>query len=652
MGSFELKERDGLARLGHLATPHGAIVTPALLPVVHPDPARQAIAPSEIRRRFGLSAMITSAYITWRTPPLRAIAEERGIHGLLEFDGPVMTDSGAFQQHAYGHVEVGDEQILGFQKRIGSDIATVLDIFVEPDASEEVARAGVETTIARARVARSLHQGLLAVPVQGGRLPQLRLRSALAASELADVLAVGGVVPMMEQYRFADLARALIAARPGLAPECAIHLFGTGHPMTFAFAALFGVDLFDSSAYHKFARRGGLLFPEGTIPIDRLKEATCACALCAQLPLPEVARLPAPEREVRIAEHNLLMCATEVAQVRQAIRDGTLWELAERRAAAHPALQAGLRAAVRGVRIFLPTEPESRDSFRVIGATSGLRPSVIRFLAHLQQWRADKGDFRSTNWVALTPGALRHLPLADREGRALRWETMTPLGPVPLELTELYPVGCYIGLEEFDNGALARRAPEAPPARADPGEPEIDRAVDWARGWTERHVDSILEWRYGADALPVLRRAPLTGMRSRRTGRLRAVDVEGRHAFLLGNDGVPRPTFHGAALVHAALPFPRARIRVADDAVDFVREGRSLFSRFVTGGDGALVPGQSALLVDERDHLLAVGRLLLAPPEMGRMPRGVAVRVTAHAHRPVEPLHEEEEVRLDSAVGE
>src|SRR5260221_10982372 len=132
MGGFELLERDGLARLGRLETPHGPIETPTLLTVVHPDPARQPIAPSVIRSQFGLGAMITSAYIAWRTPELRARAEEGGIHGLLGFDGPVMTDSGAFQQHAYGSIEATPEEIEGFQRRIGSDISTVLDVFVEP----------------------------------------------------------------------------------------------------------------------------------------------------------------------------------------------------------------------------------------------------------------------------------------------------------------------------------------------------------------------------------------------------------------------------------------------------------------------------------------------------------------------------------------
>ncbi len=630
MGEFELLERDGLARLGRFATPHGTIQTPALLPVVHPDPARQPIPPREIRRRFGLGAVITSAYITFRTPTLRPIAEEKGIHGLLDFDGPVMTDSGAFQQHAYGHVEVGPEEIDAFQRRIGTDIATVLDVFVEPDASEEEARRGVEATIERARAARPLHRGLLAVPVQGGRYPDLRRRSAAEASPLGDVLAVGGVVPLMERYRFAELARAILAARPALAPERAVHLFGTGHPMTFAFAALFGVDLFDSSAYLKFARRGDLMFPHGTVAIGDLRERTCRCALCEAMPLTEVAHLPPVERERRIAEHNLLMSAAEVSEVRQAIRDGSLWELVERRAANHPALLAGLRATIRGTRVFLPTEPESRRSFRVVSATSGLRPSVIRFLAHKDGWQEGRGPFRAHPRIPLVPAALRTTPTRTRDGAEIWWQVLTSFGPVPLELTELYPVGCAVGFEEFEGE-------ETPPTRPDLGDLEVEPDRDWSDAWTVRHRDALLEWLYGREAAGELAARGLSGERSRRTGRLRALTLDARKAFTIGNDGVPRPTWHGAQVLHRILRYPARRIIVQPEAEEFVAEGRSLFSRFVAGGDSSLVPGASALLVDADDDLLAVGRLLLAPPEMGRMPRGVAVRVTAHARAPEGP---------------
>ena len=628
MADFELVERDGLARIGRLPTPHGIVETPALLPVVHPDPARQPIPPKEIRTRFGLGAVITSAYITWRTPPLREVAESRGIHGLLDFDGPVMTDSGAFQQHAYGHIEVSDEAIFSFERRIGADIATVLDIFTEPDARADEALRALEETSARAKRARELHKGLLAVPVQGGLHATLRYRSACEASEIGDVLAVGGVVPLMERYRFADLARVLIAARPGLAPGGVVHLFGSGHPMAFAFAALFGVDLFDSSSYLKFARRGALMFPDGTVPLEEVREPICRCALCERLPLPEIARLDRPEQLVRIAEHNLLQCAQELSQVRQAIRDGTLWELAERRAAGHPALQAGMRTVVRGVRTFLPTEPESRRAFRVVGATSGLRPSVIRFLAQVARWQAGRGPYRDHPRVPLTPPGIGRTPTQTRSGTALHWAVNTPIGAVPLELTEIYPVGCYLGLEEFESAADQAVPPTAEEA------PDVDPGREYVAEWTHRQIRGLLEWVHGSEGADALQPEGLVGERSRRTGRLRRVLRDGERLFTLGNDGIPRPTWKGAELVHRARPFPAQRIIADADAVPFVEAGRSLFSRFVRGGDSSLVPGASALVVDGADRLLAVGRLVLAPPEMGRVPRAVAVRIVAHRHRP------------------
>jgi 7-cyano-7-deazaguanine tRNA-ribosyltransferase len=640
MGVFEVRDRDGLARLGRLSTPHGPIDTPALFPVVHPDPARQTIPPVRITKEFGLPQLITSAYITWRTPPLKERALRSGIHGLLGTSGPVMTDSGAFQQHAYGKVEVGHDEILEFQRAIGSDISTVLDIFVEPDVPREEAAQGVDVTLARAAAARERTPGLLAVPVQGGTYADERRRSAEGASALADVLAVGGVVPLMEQYRFAELARVLANARPGLAPQCPVHLFGTGHPMTFAFAALFGVDLFDSSAYHKFARRGSLLFPDGTVSIDALREPICACRLCSALPLADVAKLAPAERERRIAEHNLLTSATEVSVVRQAIRDGNLWELVERRAAAHPAMRTGLREALVHPTIFLATEPESRRSYRVNGPESVLRPAILRFHERLARFpRTDVRRYPGPR-PPLIPEVLRYIPSEDRSGQVVHWECDGPFGSVPLELSELYPVGAVVTPEDFLPRAETYRIPSVSPETfaAD----EFEPGTDWTDAWTRRHMDAILSWTYGDTAAAALRKAGVRAERSRRTGRLRMLRLGAERAFAIGNDGIPRPGWTGGRALHAAVAPPGLRVIVRDDAVDFVRGGRSLFAVFAQVGDPQLHPGASCLLVDREDRFLAVGRLLLAPSEIGRLSRGIVAWVTSHERQTQPPPIEEE----------
>ncbi|MCI4341925.1 MAG: tRNA guanosine(15) transglycosylase TgtA [Thermoplasmata archaeon] len=634
MTGFELLFRDGYARIGRLPTPHGNIETPALLPVLHPDPERQAIPASELAAGFGVKAAISSAYILWRQPELRARAEAEGLHRLLGFDGPLMTDSGAFQQHAYGHVEVGPEEILEFQNRIGSDIATVLDIFVESTAAPEEAQRGVEETIARSKVARGARPGLLAVPVQGGAYPELRYRSAHAASEVGDVLAIGGVVPLLEQYRFAELAVQLLAARPALAPERPVHLFGAGHPVLFAFAALFGVDLFDSSSYHKFARRDAVMFPEGTVPLDSIRESICDCRACREVPLPELRGRPVAEREHQLARHNLAACVSEVARVRQAIRDGALWELAEQRAAGHPALFAGLRVAVRGARWFATVEPESRDQFRWCSPLSGLRPGVIRFLARLGVWKQGRGPYRYHPRVRLTPGALRTVPSHASTGEPIAWETATPIGPVPLELLELYPVGNWMGPEQYEP-APPRSAPD--PAEVDPAETEAQRL----ERWTQRHVAGVLTWCYGATLAEQLMEPGLGVVRSARSGRLRRLERDGVPWFTVRNDGLPQPTWAAAREIHRLLPTPRGRVGVLADAAPFVESGRTLFSSFGRPLDPSLLPGSVALLVDPEDRLLAVGRLLLSPSEIGRFQRGVAATILSHARAPPPTLEEE-----------
>jgi 7-cyano-7-deazaguanine tRNA-ribosyltransferase len=330
----------------------------------------------------------------------------------------------------------------------------------------------------------------------------------------------------------------------------------------------------------------------------------------------------------------------EVARVRQAIHDGTLWELAERRAVAHPALRAGLAAATATPETFWPTEPESRRAFRETGPWSAARPAARRFRARLEVYRAARGPAFRVARVPLREEYLRHVPVEDRAGRALEWDAATPLGPVPLELTELYPVGPYLGVDEFDPPRSGLRSADVR-RELRREHPELDHDRDWSEAWTPRQVRSLLEWVYGPGPAEDL--APrLTVERSRRTGRLRRLHHEGSVAFVLGNDALPRPTLRGGGLLNTRLPAGRGRVVVAADAAPFVRAGRTVFSKFVLGADPALVPGASALLVDPEGELLGIGRLLLAPTEMGRLRRGVAAWVTSHAASP-EPDVEDDE---------
>ena len=130
-GLFEVTARDGRARLGKLHTKHGILETPTLLPVINPN--IRTVEPREMWDRYGIGALITNSYIIWKHQHLKDKALVDGVHELLDYPGVIMTDSGTFQSYVYGDVEVGVEEIVEFQRSIGVDIATMLDVFSRPD---------------------------------------------------------------------------------------------------------------------------------------------------------------------------------------------------------------------------------------------------------------------------------------------------------------------------------------------------------------------------------------------------------------------------------------------------------------------------------------------------------------------------------------
>ncbi|MFW9789044.1 MAG: tRNA-guanine transglycosylase, partial [Candidatus Thorarchaeota archaeon] len=97
MAQFEIRAKDGLARVGRFTTKHGTVKTPLLMPVVHPG---KSVIPSQaLVDVFGYQMVITNSYIINSHERFRTKALSEGIHALLDFDGPIMTDSGTFQMY-------------------------------------------------------------------------------------------------------------------------------------------------------------------------------------------------------------------------------------------------------------------------------------------------------------------------------------------------------------------------------------------------------------------------------------------------------------------------------------------------------------------------------------------------------------------------
>ncbi|MEM3623415.1 MAG: tRNA-guanine transglycosylase, partial [Candidatus Bathyarchaeia archaeon] len=121
--SFEIREKDLLARIGKLKTKSGTVETPLLFPVI--NPVIQPIPPRKIREEFGCEALITNAYILKKRFKNQPV--EEGLHKFLDYDKVIMTDSGAYQILVYGDVEISPAEIVHYQENINTDIATILD---------------------------------------------------------------------------------------------------------------------------------------------------------------------------------------------------------------------------------------------------------------------------------------------------------------------------------------------------------------------------------------------------------------------------------------------------------------------------------------------------------------------------------------------
>ncbi len=600
---FQIRKRDGLARLGELELPHGRVRTPTLMPVINPN--MPFIDPKEMES-IGAEMFITNSYIIMSTRELRERARDEGIHAVIGTERPIMTDSGAFQGHMYGKVRTDNLEVLDFQSDIGVDIATILDIFSEPHFTYEEAKHSVEETYRRGREAVEKHPDMnLAGPVQGGLYEDLREESARLMSSLNFAIhPIGGVVPLMESYRYADLIRVIISSKKGLNPSRPVHLFGAGHPMVFPFAALLGCDLFDSSSYAKYAYDGRMMFPWGTERLENMHEFPCSCPVCSRYTPEEVRSMPKEERERMLALHNLYVSFSEIRRVREAIRKGTLWEMVEQRARARPELMDALRTILGYPEYLERFEPRTRKStFLYVGRESALRPSIIR--ASRDAERIARERKRRIVPESEHPYSRAYEELMERKEL---FAVKSPIGIVPVELDSTYPFGQSIypqsEIEDFEPY----------------GEGEI---VD---NWDIEIVRAIARFQFGDDGAKLLLDGKIRTIKSRNTGKIRNIMVDGEHVLSLrAEDGMFTLKLAGGLRLHRA-PFPRYRV-VVSEGDDFIREGKNVFAKFVADMDSELRPMDECIVVNKGDEFLGVGQVILVRDEALSFERGVAVRV-------------------------
>ena len=455
--SFEIRDRDLLARIGRLETKSGTIETPLLLPVI--NPAVQPIPPRIMREEFDCTALITNACIVRKH--FRKEAVEKGIHSLLDFDGVVVTDSGAYQTLVYGDVGVTPAEIVEYQEAINTDVATILDVPTGWEASKRYAQHTVDETLRRAReLAKVKTRDDIAWigPVQGGCHLDLVARSAREMGRLPfQIHALGSPTPVMEQYLFDVLVDMIMTAKMNLLMERPLHLFGAGHPFMFALAIALGCDLFDSAAYAIYAREDRYMTEYGTTKLDELGYFPCSCPVCVKNDPRRVTKMSKVERQEMLARHNLHASLSELRRIKQAIVEGRLWEHLELRAHGHPSLLQALKH-LRTYEDYLESHsPVTKKSGLFFFSSLGLiRPEVVRHRKRLSERYSPPEGARVLVLLPQTRmkpfhkskehrKVLREIrqKLGDRTDEIHVCTYAAPFGIVPVELDEVYPLSQY-----------------------------------------------------------------------------------------------------------------------------------------------------------------------------------------------------------------
>ncbi|HEX6067667.1 MAG TPA: tRNA guanosine(15) transglycosylase TgtA [Nitrososphaera sp.] len=438
---FEVRYSDLAARIGRLETPHGAVETPAFVPVVHP--VKQTISP-QFLKKMGFDLVITNAYITLKQ--YGDEARKRGIHDIIGFDGAVMTDSGGYQVLEYGSVEVEPAAMAQFEKDIKSDIPIPLDKPTGYGLPYELAKEYVGTTLVNCDTTlRTVGKtdALWIGPVQGAEHFDLVEHSARALDDMGfQMMALGSPVELMEAYEFATLAR-MIAHAKKVIPAKPVHLFGAGHPLTIPLAIALGCDTFDSASYMLYAKDDRYMHPGGTVRLGELAYLPCQCAVCVSYTAGELRALERDRRMIEVARHNLHVLKAEVDATKQAIMDGRLWEYVMQKARAHPKL-------MEAVQLFAGDEfgylAEGTPAFKekalfFFDAVDQHRPEARRYRRLASEFKSHKKS------LILFPEGEVHPFYSTRGFRELakrfpdaQLAAYNPfLGVIPAEISDVFP---------------------------------------------------------------------------------------------------------------------------------------------------------------------------------------------------------------------
>ena len=371
---FELLAQDtrSKARRGRLATAHGVIETPAFIPVGTQGTVK-AVTPRELRE-LKAQIILGNTYHLFVRPGIDVIQHFGGLHKFMNWDGPILTDSGGYQifslaklrkiteegVHFQNHVDgtpafISPEIAMEIQAKLGSDIAMVLDECPPwPCERDYAARSAemttrwakrckkaVEVRVSRAGwrtaadTATTTANQLLFGIIQGATFDDLRKESAQAIVDLDfDGHAIGGVsVGEPEE----EMMRAVESTEPFLAKEKPRYAMGLGTPPQLLEMIARGMDMFDCVLPTRLARNGTAFTSTGAVNLKNAEftldkspiEENCACYACSEFSRGYIRHLIKAEEILGlrlITLHNLHFYLDLMRRAQAAIENGNFHE--------------------------------------------------------------------------------------------------------------------------------------------------------------------------------------------------------------------------------------------------------------------------------------------------------------------------------------
>ena len=355
---FELLKTDGRARRGRVSTAHGDINTPAFMPVG--TAATVKAMTTDAVKSTGAEILLGNTYHLMLRPTAERVAQLGGLHRFMNWDKPILTDSGGFQVMSLSDLRTMTEEGVTFkshldgskhhltpersiqiQHLLDSNITMCLDECTPFPATEAQAASSMRLSMRWAKRSKDAFverpgYGLFGI-VQGSVYPDLRAESVAALTDIGfDGYAIGGLAVGEGQE---TMFTVLDFTEPLMVKERPRYLMGVGRPSDLIGAVRRGVDMFDCVMPTRSGRTGQAFVRRGTINIrnarhahdERPLDAECGCPACrnhSRAYLHHLFKAGEMLGPMLLTWHNLHYYQDLMAELRQAIEDGRFEEVA------------------------------------------------------------------------------------------------------------------------------------------------------------------------------------------------------------------------------------------------------------------------------------------------------------------------------------